>query len=153
MKTVHQLMVLKGRVALITGGAGHLGYAMAQAMAQAGASVILLDSDAASAKHKANALAKKYKVKTHALVLDLTDTGALSQVVHLIQKQTNCLDILINCAALVGTSGLKGWAVPFAQQNVDTWRLAMEVNLTSVFTLVQQCVPLIKKNNTYIIVI
>jgi len=47
------------------------------------------------------------------------------------------MDILLNNAAYVGTSGLTGWAVPFEQQTSDTWRKAMEVNLTAVFNLTQ----------------
>jgi NAD(P)-dependent dehydrogenase (short-subunit alcohol dehydrogenase family) len=49
------------------------------------------------------------------------------------------IDILINNAALVGTSDLNGWAVPFAEQNANTWRLALEVNLTAPFILTQAC--------------
>ena len=45
MRTLKQLMNLKGRAALITGGAGHLGFSMAQALAQLGAHIILLDTD------------------------------------------------------------------------------------------------------------
>ena len=148
MKTVHQLVDLKGRVALITGGAGHLGYAMAQAMAQAGASVILLDVDEAAAQRKARELARKYKVKAVALAADLADPDALSGIPRFIQKKMKRLDILINCAALVGTSHLKGWAVPFERQDIGTWRRAMEVNLTGVFALIQKCHPLLKKHNT-----
>ena len=43
------------------------------------------------------------------------------------------------CAALVGTSDLKGWSTPFLEQNSDTWRLALEVNLTAQFVLTQAC--------------
>ena len=47
------------------------------------------------------------------------------------------IDIIVNCAAFVGTSGLEGWAVPFEQQSDKTWRRALEVNLTAPFVLVQ----------------
>src|SRR5207237_919399 len=47
--------------------------------------------------------------------------------------------ILINNAALVGTSQLKGWGVPFAAQNADTWRQALAINLTAPFVLTQAC--------------
>ena len=47
------------------------------------------------------------------------------------------IDIIVNCAAFVGTSGLEGWAVPFEQQSDETWRRALEVNLTAPFVLVQ----------------
>jgi NAD(P)-dependent dehydrogenase (short-subunit alcohol dehydrogenase family) len=50
---------------------------------------------------------------------------------------------LVNNAALVGTSDLVGWAVPFEKQSIDTWRRAIEVNLTAVFDLCQGLTPLL----------
>jgi NAD(P)-dependent dehydrogenase (short-subunit alcohol dehydrogenase family) len=48
------------------------------------------------------------------------------------------LDILIHCAAYVGTTQVAGWAAPFEQQSVAAWDAAMRVNLTSAFILVQE---------------
>ena len=48
--TVHELFDLSGKVVLITGGTGHLGSAMARALAEAGASVVLTSRDAARAR-------------------------------------------------------------------------------------------------------
>jgi NAD(P)-dependent dehydrogenase (short-subunit alcohol dehydrogenase family) len=56
------------------------------------------------------------------------------------------LNILVNCAALVGTSELPGWCVPFLEQSLDTFSAALEVNLTAAFRLVQACVPAIKES-------
>ncbi len=140
MKSIQQLMNLKGRTALITGGAGHLGYAIAEALAEAGASIVLLDLEP-KANVKAAALARKYRVKATALAVDLTDDTAVRQV----PKSLNRLDILIHSAALVGTSPLKGWAVPFKEQSAATWRKAMDVNLTPAFTLTQACYPLLAR--------
>lgn len=49
----------------------------------------------------------------------------------------------MNCAALVGTSDLRGWTGPLHEQRADTWRLALETNLTVPFLLTQQCAPLL----------
>jgi len=43
MKRIQELMSLKGRVALITGGAGHIGSALAEALAEIGADIVILD--------------------------------------------------------------------------------------------------------------
>jgi NAD(P)-dependent dehydrogenase (short-subunit alcohol dehydrogenase family) len=48
---------------------------------------------------------------------------------------------LIHSAAFVGTAELTGWAVPFEQQELGTWRRAIEVNLTSMFHLAQLFAP------------
>ena len=47
------------------------------------------------------------------------------------------LEILVHCAAFVGTSGLPGWVTPLAEQSAETWRRCLEVNLTSAFVLAQ----------------
>jgi NAD(P)-dependent dehydrogenase (short-subunit alcohol dehydrogenase family) len=52
-------------------------------------------------------------------------------------RELGSLDILVHSAALVGTTPLRGWGVPFAEQSSDTWRQALEVNLTSAFNLTQ----------------
>jgi NAD(P)-dependent dehydrogenase (short-subunit alcohol dehydrogenase family) len=54
------------------------------------------------------------------------------------------LNILINNAAFVGTSDLQGWSEPFERQTVETWRRALEVNLTAIFDLSQGLTPLLK---------
>jgi NAD(P)-dependent dehydrogenase (short-subunit alcohol dehydrogenase family) len=47
------------------------------------------------------------------------------------------LDILVNCAGLIGAAELPGWGTPFDEQRSDTWRKALEVNLTAAFVLTQ----------------
>ena len=47
------------------------------------------------------------------------------------------IDVLINNAAYVGTSQLKGWNTKFTKQSLETWRKAMEVNLTAPFHLIR----------------
>ena len=54
------------------------------------------------------------------------------------------LHTVVNNAAFVGTSALAGWAVPFEQQTTDTWRRAIEVNLTAPFELVRGLLPLLR---------
>lgn len=45
------------------------------------------------------------------------------------------MDVLVNDAAFVGASDLPGWATEFEQETVETWRRALEVNLTAAFDL------------------
>ena len=62
------------------------------------------------------------------------------------------LNILVNNAAFVGTSDLPGWGVRFEDQSIDTWRRALEVNLTAVFDFSKGLSPLLKasKNGSFI---
>lgn len=139
MRSVQSLMSLDGRVAVITGGAGHLGRAMGEALAELGAAVVVLDLAADAARDTAEALRAKHKVRTLALPVDLADEQRVRRVPQEVVSALGRLDILVNNAALVGTSGLIGWAVPFADQRADTWRRALEVNLTAPFVLTQAC--------------
>ncbi len=139
MKSLRELANLKDRVALITGGAGHIGFALAEALAELGACVVLLDINKSQCDEKAQRIREQYKVETLSLETDLGREDMVRKVPGRILKRFGRLDILVNCAALVGTSELKGWSVPFEKQNSDTWRKALEINLTSVFILVQAC--------------
>lgn len=139
MRALQELMNLKARVALVTGGAGHLGAAIAEALAELGANLVLLDLTREACTRVAGRLEELYGIDTLPLALDLKDEKAVRSVSAKVLDRFGRLDVLVNCAALVGTSELKGWATPFAVQDADTWRLALEVNLTAPFVLVQTC--------------
>jgi NAD(P)-dependent dehydrogenase (short-subunit alcohol dehydrogenase family) len=139
MRSLKDLMDLRGRVALITGGAGHIGTALGEAMAELGASIALLDVAEPECANLAARLQSVHGVPAMALAIDLKNEQAVRSVPSTILTQWGRLDILINNAALVGTSELKGWATPFAEQKSDIWRLALEVNLTAPFVLAQAC--------------
>jgi NAD(P)-dependent dehydrogenase (short-subunit alcohol dehydrogenase family) len=130
-------MNLNGRVALITGGAGHIGSVLGEALAELGASIVVLDSQGQSCTEVAARLHDQYGVETLPLMTDLSEESQIRSVPELVLNRFQKLDILVNCAALVGTSGLEGWAVPFAMQSAATWRLALEVNLIAPFLLTQ----------------
>jgi len=136
-------MGLGGRVALITGGAGHIGSALGEALAELGAAVAVLDCAAGPCADAARRIHEQYGVETLPLVVDLADEPAVRAVPKAVQDRFGRLDILVHCAALGGTSPLTGWAVPFPEQSAETWRLALEVNLTAAFVLTQACAELL----------
>ncbi len=139
MKHVNELMNIKNRVAVVTGGAGHIGSAICDALAESGADIVIIDCNTELCSKKCVQLNHDYDVQALPLVMDLADEKKLRKVPEKILKQFNSIDILVNCAALVGTSSLKGWGVEFVEQDVDTWRLALEINLTAPFILTQAC--------------
>jgi NAD(P)-dependent dehydrogenase (short-subunit alcohol dehydrogenase family) len=138
---VKELMSLEGRVAVITGGAGHLGRTMADALAECGARIVLVDVAGPECEKVAAEIGATRKVETAALAVDLGDETALGRVPATVVHRFGRLDILINSAALVGTSDLTGWAVPLPRQSSATWRLALEINLTAPFVLVREAAP------------
>ena len=143
MTTIKTLMNLRGRRALITGAAGGLGRVMAQTLAELGADLVLLDRPNTQLAELANRLTNDWSVKAVTKHCDLEiQEQREALIAEMIQEDK--LDILINNAAFVGTSDLVGWAVPFAEQSIETWRRAMEVNLTAVFHLCQGMAPLLR---------
>ncbi len=144
MTTLASLMSLEGRRALITGGAGHIAVAMAETFAEMGADLILVDWEAMQLDALAARIGDTWgrSVTIHACDLG-NETERLAMIAAV--KADGCgLDILVNNAAFVGTSGLSGWVVPFEEQSLDTWRQAFEVNLTAVFHLSQAFLPLLR---------
>ena len=132
-------MDLRGRVALITGGAGHIGSALCDALAELGAALVVLDSERENCLEVATRIHDRHHVATLPLVIDLSQEKEVRSVPEAVLSRFESLDILVNCAALVGTSSLKGWTTPFSEQSSETWRLALEVNLTAPFVLTQVC--------------
>lgn len=136
---IREMMSLQGRVALITGGAGHIGRSMGLALNDLGARVILLDRD--ESVHRVAASLNN----AVGVIADLSNEHAMRAAVGTaIDGCGGRLDILINNAAFVGTSDLTGWAEPFEKQTTDTWRAALEVNLTAAFALCQQVTPALR---------
>lgn len=136
-RTLHELMSLDGRVAIVTGGAGHIGRAIAAALAELGADIALVDIAASVGADAVVKLKESWPVNAEMFECDFEDGLAVREVPHRVREKFGRIDVIVNCAAFVGTSGLEGWAVPFDQQSDATWRRALEVNLTAPFILIQ----------------
>lgn len=141
MKSVRELMDLRGRVALITGATGHIGSAIGDALAELGAAIAVLDLTPETCASRASEIHKRHSVATLPVPVDLEDDAALRAVPKAVVAELGGLHIVVHCAALVGTSELPGWTTAFAEQDVGTWRRALDVNLTAVFVLTQACAP------------
>jgi len=144
MKNVSELMSLTGRTALITGGGGHIGSAFAHSLAELGASIAVVDINMESAEKVATEISEKHGVRTMPLAVDMAEEKAVCAMPETVAGNLGSLDIIINSAAFVGTSGLEGWVTPFEEQSVDVWRQALEVNLTACFALIQAATPLLR---------
>ncbi|HXI13964.1 MAG TPA: SDR family oxidoreductase [Thermoanaerobaculia bacterium] len=144
-RTLDQLSDLRDRVAIITGGGGHIGSTMAEALLELGATVVLVDLPSPRIEEAANRLrAGGRNVITKAV--DLAESEDLRQMVRSVGIELGRIDILVNCAALVGSADLKGWTTLFEEQREDVWRMALDVNLTAVFVMTQACTPWLRRS-------
>lgn len=147
MRNIFELIDLADRVAIVTGGAGHLGKVICMTLAELGADVAVVDQPGVGAKDFAKLLSSKYQVNALGFDLDLINEAEIYTVPKRIADSLGIPDILVNNAALVGTSNLLGWSGPFAEQTIDTWRKAIELNLTATFAMCQSTLPLMKKQS------
>lgn len=145
MKTLAEQSNLKGRVALITGASGQLGRVFALTLAELGADLFLVDMDFKQLESLKIELSEKWATNSFVISCDLENQSERLDIIERVMASTRELNILVNNAAFVGTSSLEGWNVPFEQQSVETWRRAMEVNLTSTFELCQGFYPIMKR--------
>ncbi len=144
MKNISQLMELKGRKALITGAAGHIGGAIAKALAEMGADLILVDKAGSNYASLLSDIAAKFVVNVEIIDCDLEVESERADLINKVRLHNHELSILVNNAAFVGTANLSGWAVKFEDQTLDTWRRAMEVNVAAVFDLCKGLMPLLR---------
>jgi NAD(P)-dependent dehydrogenase (short-subunit alcohol dehydrogenase family) len=146
MNTIAELMNLRGRRALITGAAGGIGRVIAQTLAELGADLILVDKPGSDFDALNKDIEQFNSVKALNIDCDLEKQSDRERLIQPILNDGAGLDVLVNNAAFVGTTDLQGWVTAFEQQSIDTWRRALEVNLTAAFDLAKGFSPVLKKS-------
>jgi NAD(P)-dependent dehydrogenase (short-subunit alcohol dehydrogenase family) len=128
--------------ALITGGAGHIGAAIAHKLAENNINVIILDKFADPANALVETLSKTHGGTHHAIIADLLDKNCFASIANQVKTCSGTLDYLVNNAAFYDET--PGWGVPFAQEGYDAWMKVMQVNLLAPFFLTQALHPLME---------
>jgi 3-oxoacyl-[acyl-carrier protein] reductase len=114
--------LLSGRTALITGGAGGLGRAMAHRFAEAGARLVIADLDLP----KAEALAADLPHDAFAIQVDVTDPEAVERMVSTALEVTGSLDVLVNNAGITRDASIR-------KMTLADWDLVQSVHLRAAF--------------------
>jgi len=133
---------MKDSVLLVTGGAGHIGSALARQMAGHGCNIAILDKDRSGAEKRAGALEAEFGVRTLVLDHDLSRKEEFDSVVADVEAAFGRIDFLVNNAAFY--DDMPGWGVPFEEEGYDAWVEVMKVNLLAPFFLVQRLTPMLK---------
>jgi 3-oxoacyl-[acyl-carrier protein] reductase len=122
------------QVAVVTGGAGGLGRAIARRLADAGATLALWDIDEAKARAVADALpgARAYRV-------DVTDYASVTAATKAVVRDVGRIDILVNSA------GANGPIAPLVDYPLDGWRWTIALNLDGVFHCCRAVVPVMQR--------
>jgi 2-deoxy-D-gluconate 3-dehydrogenase len=142
--TIQEKFDLTGRAAIVTGGVGLLGAEFCRTLAEAGASVAVLDLNASSSQTKADSLTQRGYTAL-GVSADITRPDSVNAALERVLSAFGRLDILVNSAALdpkfdadAMTRGLAPGA--FEDYPLDQWNAAMNVNLTGLFLMTQACV-------------
>ena len=133
---VIDLLSLKDQVAIVTGGAGHLGKAMTEALYEAGARVYVI------ARNKVTFDECKFdKDKVFFIKGDIMSKDSLNNCFQKVFDENNRIDILINNAFHLAGEGLP------EQISDEDWAETSEGVLGSVFRAIREVIPFMEKNN------
>ncbi|CAB5715816.1 D-beta-hydroxybutyrate dehydrogenase [Delftia tsuruhatensis] len=139
MKGAGTAVDFEGRTALVTGGAGGIGLAIARQLAGQGARVALLDLDAEAVASAVATLAGPAHPARHmALAVDVTGQAAVAQAVAGVLEATGRIDILVNSA---GVALLE----PAGEVSEAAWQRTLAVNLTAPLLLAQAVAPAMRR--------
>ena len=146
MRSIKKLMSLKGKRALITGANGGIGRQLARTITELDGDLILVDRPNLDYSELLDYIQGDSDSQISCVECDLENEEDRATLVSKVLSQKEPLNILINNAGLVGTSDLKGWVTDFNNQTVETWRRAIEVNLTAAFDLIKGLSPKLKES-------
>jgi 3-oxoacyl-[acyl-carrier protein] reductase len=133
------LFDLKGRRAVITGGAQGIGRAIAERCLASGARVSLWDRDAKLLASTARELPSAGTV--HTATVDVANEGEVAAATAATVDALSGIDILVACAGIAGPN-VKTWEYP-----LDDWRQVIDVDLTGVFLCCRAVIPLMIKQH------
>lgn len=122
-----ELFNISGKVALVTGGTHGLGMAIATALAEAGAKLVINDIsreklDEALAEYAANG------IDAHGYVFDVTDESAVEAIIAQIAAEVGPVDILVNNAGIIKR-------IPALEMSITDWNAVINVDLNAPFIM------------------
>lgn len=134
---------LTGKVALVTGGNGGIGLAMARALAQAGATVVLAGRNAAKSEAAVGTLVAE-GLRADAIEADVADEAQVGRLFNTLEQRHGALHILVNNA---GTTVRK----QVQDLSLDEWNQVMDANLTGAFLCCRAAHPLLRRQGGKVI--
>ena len=135
---------LEGKVALVTGASYGIGFAIATAYAQAGATIVFNDIKQ-ELVDKGIASYKEEGIEAHGYVCDVTDEAAVCDMVKKIEEEVGVIDILVNNAGIIKR-------IPMLEMSADQFRQVIDVDLNAPFIVSKAVIPgMIKKGHGKII--
>jgi 3-oxoacyl-[acyl-carrier protein] reductase len=126
-------MLLKDKVAIVTGSATGIGQAIAELFSQSGANLLLLDRDAEGNRRTAATL-QSTGTRVVDVALDLRDRPAVDEAIQTCRAQLGPIDVLVNNAGVYPRQS-------FLEMSEAQWDEMQSINLKSMFHLMQATLP------------
>ncbi len=150
MANVMEKFSLKGRTALVTGGAGLLGRQFTRALGEAGARVVVADLDYRAAECQAQKLSEGM-IDARPVKVDITDQDFVQEMVAFSVAAFGRVDILVNSAAMDAKFDPDNlddqFMNTFEAYPLEKWKAAMDINLTGMFLVCQAAARQMVKQN------
>lgn len=130
MPTVKDLFDLSGKVALVTGGSRGLGKEMAEGLAEAGASIMVL----ARREHWLTPTVEDFRTRgfrCEGALCDVSKPEEVQAVVNRTVETYGQIDILVNNAGVT-------WGQPIEEHELEKWNMVLQINLTGAFLFSQR---------------
>ena len=127
------LFDLTGKVALVTGGAHSIGFALGLGLAKAGAKVCFNCSSEESRQRGLAAYAAE-GVEVHGYVADVTDEAAIQPLVATIKEEVGIIDILVNNAGIIKR-------IPMTEMSVEDFSKVIDTDLIAPFICAKAVIP------------
>ena len=135
---------LTGKVALVTGGAHSIGFAMGVGLAKAGATVCFNCSNEES-RQRGVAAYEAEGIKVHGYVADVTKESEMQALVARIREEVGVIDILVNNAGIIKR-------IPMCEMSVEDFEKVIDVDLVAPFICAKAVLPgMIEKGHGKII--
>lgn len=157
IKRFEELFSLKGKNIILAGGAGQIGFAMAQILAEAGATVVIADIDLEMANEKIHKL-ESTDIKGRLILkpLDVTDEGGIKRFYDEIAEEHGSLYGLVNAFHFKGNTRKLDTSSNFfaglESYPSEAWDMVHDVNLRGSFLMAQHAIPLLKRGGGGVIV-
>jgi NAD(P)-dependent dehydrogenase (short-subunit alcohol dehydrogenase family) len=123
--SISELVTLRGRTAVVTGGGRGLGRAIAARLAEAGARVLVGDIDGDLARKTAAELAEKHGADAAGVTMDVTDSGSVRDVADVVIESWGRLDAWVNNAGVFPS-------IPVLEMTNEDWDTVFAVNARGV---------------------
>ena len=141
---MHNMFSLEGKIALVTGGSYGIGYAIAKALHQAGATIVFNDINQELVNRGLDAY-KADGIPAHGYVCDVTDEAAVTAFIAKVEDEVGVVDILVNNAGIIKR-------IPMHEMTAEQFRQVIDVDLNAPFIMAKACLPsMIKKGHGKII--